>query len=394
MPLSSAPSRRPLVRPFVTTFAAVVLSAGSVGAAIAAPPTDVPRPPHADGAQPGAQGNKPADPGKPAEAGKPASPGNSANTPANPGNANPSKPADPGKPAEAGKPASPGNSANTPATPGKPADAGKPASPGNSASTPAAGASADRTGSVNGTGRAGSPPGNNGTVKIAPLGEMDQIPNNTPHPGCSFQVEWYGFDEGADVISTVSFAMHAPTRDVGLSVDGPRQVFVGGSPGRGAGNDGLDAVATYRLSFDGAPHPKQGYHVKLTVSTPRSNGNDTKTKVFWVAPCTDPVPTPVDEDAPVERPTPGPLAVGGGGVQDWSSDPQLDGGVEGEIREAAGSGDAPVETSASIPSRIAAGIGGVWTNAPWAPLGTMILGAGLVAGAVLLRRRARGPVGD
>ena len=36
------------------------------------------------------------------------------------------------------------------------------------------------------------PAGNNGTVKIAPLGELDRIPNNTPHPGCTFQVEWCG----------------------------------------------------------------------------------------------------------------------------------------------------------------------------------------------------------
>ncbi|MGZ4498017.1 MAG: hypothetical protein ACXVWZ_11100, partial [Nocardioides sp.] len=33
------------------------------------------------------------------------------------------------------------------------------------------------------------------------------------------------------------------------------------------------------------PQAQQGYHVKLTVATPRSKGNDTKTKVFWVAPC-------------------------------------------------------------------------------------------------------------
>ena len=132
----------------------------------------------------------------------------------------------------------------------------------------------------------GDPAGNNGTVKIAPLGEMDSIPNNTPHPGCTFQIEWYGYDEGADIVSTVSFAMQAPTKDVGLAVDGPSSVFVGGDPASGAGTDtGLDGREAYTLSFNGEPHPKQGYHVKLTVATPRSNGNDTKTKVFWVEPC-------------------------------------------------------------------------------------------------------------
>ena len=132
----------------------------------------------------------------------------------------------------------------------------------------------------------GDPAGNNGTVKIAPLGEIDSIPNNTPHPGCTFEIEWYGYDEGADIVSTVSFAMQAPTKDVGLAVDGPTSVFVGGDPASGAGADsGLDGREAYTLSFTGEPHPQQGYHVKLTVATPRSNGNDTKTKVFWVEPC-------------------------------------------------------------------------------------------------------------
>src|SRR5215203_1416450 len=62
-------------------------------------------------------------------------------------------------------------------------------------------------------------PGNNGTVKVAPHGDVDSIPNNTPHVGCVFQLEWYGFDAG--VTSTVSFAEQAPTTGVGMSVSGP-----------------------------------------------------------------------------------------------------------------------------------------------------------------------------
>ncbi len=142
------------------------------------------------------------------------------------------------------------------------------------------------SGAAGGGSAKGSPPGNNGTVKIAPLGEMDGIANNTPHVGCDLQVEWYGFDEGADVVSRVSFAMQAPTGDVGLTVDGPSEVFVGEDPASGAGQD-PDGVQAYTLSFDGAPHPQQGYHVKLTVNTPRSNGSDVKHKVFWVEDCED-----------------------------------------------------------------------------------------------------------
>lgn len=185
--------------------------------------------------------------------------------------------------------------------------AGKPAgAPGKATHAPAgqprsgAAAQGDRAGGRAGDsqGRSGgeSPvkqvrPGNNGTVKIAPYGSVDEIPDNTPHPGCSFVVEWYGFDEGADIVSTVSFGMQAPTSDVALSVDGPTTVFVGGDPGQGAGahNDGLDGRQAYTLSFDGAAHPQQGYHVKLTVSTPYSLGADQKTKVFWVEAC-EPAP--------------------------------------------------------------------------------------------------------
>lgn len=132
---------------------------------------------------------------------------------------------------------------------------------------------------------AGGPAGNNGTVKITPQGEDDGIPQNTPHVGCAFDVEWYGFDEGADVVSTVTFSLQAPTSGASLAVSGPSQVFVGGDPAGGAGND-PDGEATYSLVLAGESNAQQGYHVKVTVETPGSRGADTKQKVFWVAgPC-------------------------------------------------------------------------------------------------------------
>ena len=61
----------------------------------------------------------------------------------------------------------------------------------------------------------GDPAGNNGTVKIeeylAPDDAPDTTPENDPHQGCKFDNEWYGFDEGVDIISKVSFEMQAPT---------------------------------------------------------------------------------------------------------------------------------------------------------------------------------------
>lgn len=240
---------------------------------------------------------------------------------------------------------------------------------------------------------AGDPPGNNGTVKIAPLGEMDGIPNNTPHPGCVFQVEWYGFDGGSDVVSTVSFAMQAPTSDVALTVDGPTQVPVGGDAASGAGTDtGLDAVATYTLGFTGEPHPKQGYHVKLTVSTPRSIGNDTKTKVFWVEPCETAVAAPSETETESD-------ATGTAGTADASESPAPSPSVLGAFAEAdepaaddpaaRAAGEAAGE--AAVPTVVDAGDDSLlpeWTRNPFA-LAAIAAGGALIAlGLVLHRRRA------
>lgn len=155
------------------------------------------------------------------------------------------------------------------------------------------------------------PPGNNGTVKIQEVladdTPDDGIPDNDPHVGCTFTVEWYGFDEGADIISQVTFTMQDPTADVGLSVAGDTSVFVGADPQSGAGNDdGFDGKEVYVLSFDGLPHPEQGYHVKIEVNTPGSQGNDAKFKVYWVDGCrttTTPV-TPTTPTTPVTPLTP------------------------------------------------------------------------------------------
>ncbi|MDX6235204.1 MAG: hypothetical protein QOG10_19, partial [Kribbellaceae bacterium] len=123
------------------------------------------------------------------------------------------------------------------------------------------------------------PLGNNGTIKIeGPV--QSGPPDNNPHQGCTFVVEFYNFDKGA-YNATVHFEDQAPTADGGLKVvSGDLHPFIGGDAA-GGGRD-LDARVTYTLSFTGAPQPKQGYHVKITVEAPGSIGADTKHKVFWV----------------------------------------------------------------------------------------------------------------
>jgi hypothetical protein len=132
-----------------------------------------------------------------------------------------------------------------------------------------------------------TPQGNNGTVKIGDQ-DINDIPNNNPHQGCEFLVEWYGFDAGAT--STVNFELQAPTAGAGYSLTAtpaiPDTVDLEDDAPGGAGND-FDGSQVYKLDFTGLAQPNQGYHVKLSIDTNDSNGADSKYKVFWVEGCGD-----------------------------------------------------------------------------------------------------------
>ena len=327
--------------------------------------------------------------------------------------AKPAKPAkaDNGKSGEAGKENAPGQvKEQGPATGKGQQDNGQgaPEQP----QAPADGETGDETGDDNGAGTGtgggqdGDPAGNNGTVKIAALGDLDTIPNNTPHPGCTFQVEWYGFDEGEDVISAVTFAAQAPTSDVVIGGTSPSEVFVGGDPASGAGTEtGLDGRQAYTLTFDGEPHPKQGYHVKLTVATPNSLGNDTKSKVFWVAPCEEEAAT--GGETTDEETTDGDTTDEETGVGGTSSDDTQPSGVLGTqlasvtapiasltsllTSPAVGTNARGVASDASaVPTSVDAGAEGGLSTLTDSPLPLGVLLAGLLAGAAALvvRRRA------
>jgi hypothetical protein len=131
-----------------------------------------------------------------------------------------------------------------------------------------------------------NPPGNNGTIKIDDT-PFDDHPNNEPHVGCVFQVDFYGYDEG-DLDATVTFEAHPPTLRAGddqvLLTD---TVFIGEDDNSGGGSEaGLDASETYTLDLTGIePQANQGVHVKLTIHAEGSQGADVKHKVFWVSGC-------------------------------------------------------------------------------------------------------------
>jgi hypothetical protein len=136
-----------------------------------------------------------------------------------------------------------------------------------------------------------TPPGNNGTVKIDGV-DFDDHPNNEPHVGCEFQVDFYNYDAGPDpdpnvvddVQATVLFEAWPPT---GSGEDLLTDVVDIGEDPNGGGTD-LDGSGTYDLTDELAaftPHPQQGWHVRLTVHAEGSQGADTKHKVFWVSGC-------------------------------------------------------------------------------------------------------------
>jgi hypothetical protein len=146
-------------------------------------------------------------------------------------------------------------------------------------------------GALPGAGAGPNPPGNNGTVKIDGV-EFDTHPDNEPHVGCVFQVDFYGFDEG-DLFADVTFDVWPPTGGMVTILEDT--VFIGEDDNSGGGSEaGLDAEATYDLTgllAEFTPHPQQGWHVKLTVNADGSQGADTKYKTFWVTGCETPPTT-------------------------------------------------------------------------------------------------------
>lgn len=160
----------------------------------------------------------------------------------------------------------------------------------------------------NGAGSGHNPPGNNGTVKIHSVAD-DSGHHNVAHVGCSFVVDFWGFDQ--DQTLTVSFTGQAPTGNgTPLTLDAPDGTSITSPDPAGGGNDPDGELAftatTADLSVLGAP-AHEGYHVRLTVDTGQGGGH--KYKVFWITPCTESITStgttiaPTTSVAPTESPT-------------------------------------------------------------------------------------------
>ena len=92
-------------------------------------------------------------------------------------------------------------------------------------------------------------------MKIQEVGDPLEIPDNDPHVGCRFQIEFRGFDQG-DLNATWALVGQAPTGK-GIPVLKGTQ-FIGGDPAGGANDvDGVVVVdLTDKLGVLGDPHPK------------------------------------------------------------------------------------------------------------------------------------------
>jgi hypothetical protein len=241
-----------------------------------------------------------------------------------------------------------------------------------------------------------NPPGNNGTIKIDDT-PFDDLPNNEPHVGCTFQVDFYGYDQG-DLDATVTFEAHPPTlregEDQVLLED---TVFIGEDDNSGGGSEaGLDASETYTLDFTGIePHPVQGFHVKLTIHAEGSQGADVKHKVFWVTGC-GPAPTTTTTSGTTTTTHKSTTTSGATSISGESS-------TSGATSTSEGTGTSGA-TSSSHGTTTTAAAGGASSSAPGGPTGgelpftgagtLPLLAVGVVliglGGATLLARGHRG----
>lgn len=130
--------------------------------------------------------------------------------------------------------------------------------------------------------KGGDPRGNNGTVKID--GEpFDDTPGNEPHVGCTFQVDFFGFDAGDT--AQVTLTGHAPTGG-GLLYNKNHLISNDAAGGGQDADESITFTAGQLGLFALTPHPQQGWHIKLAVDVDDAPGG-AKQKVFWVT-CAQP----------------------------------------------------------------------------------------------------------
>jgi hypothetical protein len=226
------------------------------------------------------------------------------------------------------------------------------------------------------------PPGNNGTIKIDNV-VFDDDSDNEPHVGCTFQVDFYGYDEG-DLFADVTFETQPPTEPAKVLLTD--SVFIGEDDNSGGGSEeGLDASETYTLDFTGMePHDQQGFHVKLTINADGSQGADVKHKVFWVEGCPTPTPSPTKTHTPTPTPTPSPTKT-----KTHKPTPTPTPTVSATESTAAPTPTvgATESTAAPVPTAVPAGMDSTGGGSLAGLIGLLLATSGAVAGTALIGRR-------
>jgi hypothetical protein len=300
-------------------------------------------------------------------------------------------------------------------------------------------APASQPASNSGSSEKSDPKGNNGTIKLAGFdapngpghssgeGSTPMHPSNDPHLPCTFAVEGYGFDAVASH-SALTFEQHAPTS--GGSPQSGTLPLDGDSHSGGGSTAGYDGMQEFNLAFVGDPHPKHGYHVKLTAVTEYSQGSNVKHKVFWVEPCETSTPpggdTPGGDTPGGDTPggdTPGGDTPGGdtpGGDTPGGDTPSGDtpgGGAPGGVQETVDQNGGNTSTvvlgaqasvknsqgtqaaaqpagaqAAQVPTAVESGLTGEEWSRSVLPLLLVMLGLGTTFVAVVRRRTRVQPV--
>jgi hypothetical protein len=127
---------------------------------------------------------------------------------------------------------------------------------------------------VTGVAGVASAAGNNGTVKLGSGGVFTN--SNDPHLTCPIQIQWTGFDAGAQQYEVTFTGINptggtiTPASDTGNFADGS-----------------VTNTRTYSLTLNGAtPNNKGEYHVGIDIKTTHAANSDFKQKTVWLQGCT------------------------------------------------------------------------------------------------------------
>ncbi len=146
--------------------------------------------------------------------------------------------------------------------------------------------------------------GNVGTVKIDDV-DIAAVPNNEPHvDDCEFEVEFFGYPASVTATATI---FHVPPTGDGSEIASDSVVLDNDDESGGGSAEGFDGSVAFDLTDELSgfePHPQQGWHLRLEVTTEPDTPGGSKNKEFWVIGCA-PVTTTTAPEATTTTEAPG-----------------------------------------------------------------------------------------